>query len=132
MKQICRIAAAAGAALLLAGCATEADRLVGRWEGTLDVGSAAPQLVKPGQATLKLTTAFRKAEGGTLAGTLDSPMQAVSGIPLDSVTVKDGKVTFSINRLFASYDGRLEKDGTLAGQWKQGPLTLPLTFRKQP
>jgi hypothetical protein len=33
--------------------------------------------------------------------------------------------------IFASFDGRLSKDGQeISGQWKQGPVSLPLVFKK--
>jgi uncharacterized protein len=108
-----------------AGCASEADRMKGTWRGTLDLGR-----VKPG-ATLRVVCNVQKNADGTLAGTLDSPDQGATGIPLDAVTVKDGAFHLQLNKLFASYDGTVSKDHQeIVGQWKQGPNSLPLTFKK--
>jgi hypothetical protein len=121
-------------AILLAGfttgCRSEADQLVGTWQGVLELGTALPQRVKPG-TTLRVVCNIRKQSGGTLTGTLDSPDQGANGIALDSVTVKEGLVHLQLNQIFASYDGRISKDGrVISGEWKQGPVSLPLVFKK--
>jgi hypothetical protein len=112
------------------GCRSEADRVAGTWQGVLDVGTAFPQRVKPG-TTLRVVCNIRKQSGGTLTGTLDSPDQRATGIAIDTVTIKDGLVHLQINQIFASFDGQLSKDGReIPGQWKQGPVSLPLVFKK--
>lgn len=50
----------------------------GVWTGTLDAGAAK----------LRLVFHVRAAEGGTLAGTMDSPDQGAAGIQASSVTVE--------------------------------------------
>ena len=81
---------------------------------------------------MRLVWHIDKQSGGTLSGTLDSPDQGATGIPLDTVTVKDGAFHLQLNRLFASFDGQFSKDhSTITGQWKQGPVSLPLTMKKE-
>jgi hypothetical protein len=110
---------------VVAGCGSEADRVKGTWRGTLDLGR-----MKPG-ATLRVVCNVQKNSDGTLTGTLDSPDQGATGIPLDTVTVKDGAFHMQLNKLFASYDGTVSTDHSeISGQWKQGPNSLPLTFKK--
>jgi hypothetical protein len=110
---------------VVAGCASEADRMKGTWRGTLDLSR-----LKPG-ATLRVVCNVQKSSDGTLTGTLDSPDQGATGIPLDAVTVKDGAFHLQLNKLLASYDGTVSKDHSeIVGQWKQGPNSLPLTFKK--
>jgi uncharacterized protein len=118
------------AAGFLAGCRSEADRVTGKWQGALDLSSIAPGRVRPG-ATLRVVCNIRKNSDGTLAGTLDSPDQGRSGIPLDTVTIKDGAFHLQSNRISASYDGQLSRDGsTISGQWKQGSSFLSMDLKK--
>lgn len=112
----------------MAGCGSEADRLPGQWQSTLDL-TGIPQ-VKPG-TTLRVVCNIRKNQDGTLGGTIDSPDQNATGIPLDTVTIKDGAVHLQSNKVAAAFDGQLSKDGSqIAGQWKQNAITLAATFRK--
>jgi hypothetical protein len=123
--------AAGLAVVVVAGCGSEADRVKGTWRGTLDIGKAMPAAAPRG-ATLRLVWHFDKQSDGTLSGTMDSPEQGANGIALDTVTVKDGAVNLQLNRLFASFDGQVSKDySTITGQWKQGPVSLPLTMQKE-
>jgi hypothetical protein len=110
------------AAGFIAGCRSEADRLPGRWQGTLQLPVT----------TLRVSCNIQKNSDGTLGGTIDSIGQGASGIPVDTVTIKDGAVHLQCNKIFASYDGQLSKDGSqIVGQWKQGPASLSMTFQKQ-
>jgi uncharacterized protein len=107
---------------LIAGCRSEADRLPGKWQGTLNLPLT----------TLQVGCSIQKNSDGTLGGTIDSLGQGAAGIPLDTVTIKDGAVHLQCNKIFASYDGQLSKDGSqIVGQWKQGPASLSMTFQKQ-
>ncbi len=115
-----------------AGCRSETNRIIGTWQGTLDVSGAAPQQVKPG-TTMRLVLHVQKGSDGALTGTLDSPDQGARDLPIDTVTLKDGAVHLQLNQIFASYDGQLNAGGReISGQWKQGPLTMPLVFKKSP
>lgn len=114
----------------VAGCRSEADRVTGTWQGTLDLAQVAPQRVKRG-TTLRVVCHIQKGSDGKLTGTLDSPDQGATGLAIDTVTLEKGAFHLQLNRLFASYDGKLARDGrTIAGQWQQGPVTMPLTFVK--
>jgi uncharacterized protein len=70
---------------------------------------------------------------GKLVASADSPDQGAKGIPIESVIIKDGEVTFKIESIGASYTARflLGKD-VLDGQFKQGPAVLPLIMDKKP
>jgi hypothetical protein len=118
------------AACVAAGCRSEADRVTGKWQGTLDLSSVAPGRVRPG-TTLRVVCDIRKNSDGTLGGSLDSPDQNATGIPIDTVTIKDGAFHLQSNRISASYDGQLSADGsTISGQWKQGPSSLSMDLKK--
>jgi hypothetical protein len=118
------------AACIIAGCRSEADRVTGKWLGTLDLSSVAPGRVRPG-TMLRVVCNIQKKSDGTLTGTLDRLDQGTSGIPIDTVTIKDGAFHLQSNRIPASYDGQLSKDGsTISGQWKQGSSSLSMDLKK--
>lgn len=115
---------------ITAGCGSEADRVTGTWQGTLDLKQRIPQRITPG-STLRVVWHIQKNQDGTLTGSLDSPDQGATGIAIDSVTIKSGAIHLQSNPVFASFDGQLSGDGRqISGQWKQGPLSLPLTLTK--
>jgi uncharacterized protein len=121
---------AAAAAVVAAGCRSEADRVTGKWQGILDLSSVAPGRIRPG-TTLRVICNIQKNSNGILGGSLDSPDQNATGIPIESVTIKDGAFHLQSDRVAASYDGQLSADGsTISGQWKQRGFSLPCEFKK--
>ncbi len=108
--------------LLLAFSPAEAqENAVGTWHGILET-PAGP-----------LTVVFRIAQGadGALTGEAESPDQAPGqGPPLGEVQATDSRLSFSIPRWSASFDGLWRgADGTWDGHFVQG-LRLPLVLRK--
>src|SRR5262245_2188776 len=103
------------AAVLLAGPAARAKdtpSLEGSWEGLLKVNAAVE---------LRLVLNATKEKSGALKATLDSPDQGVTGIPVDSIALKDGAVTFTAKQIGASYSGKMNDAGTeIAGDFTQG------------
>lgn len=115
---------------VIAGCRSEADRVTGKWQGTLDLGSMMPGRIGSA-STMRLVCNIRKNSDGTLGGTLDSPDQNAAGLPIDVVTIKNGAFHLQLNRQNASYDGQLSTDGsTISGQWKQNQFSLPCEFKR--
>lgn len=92
----------------------------GQWSGTLDTGAQQLRL------TLKLANG---AEGAT--GTIISVDQGNSEIPIGSIVQSGSHLELTVPMVAGSFTGDL-KDGKLAGEWKQGPGTLPLTFTRVP
>ena len=92
----------------------------GHWQGTLNV-----------QGTT-LTMVFHVTEaGGGLTATFDSPDQASIGIPVDSVTVAGGNLTFTIKSIQGQYKGKINAAGTESvGNWSQAGRDTPLTLKK--
>jgi hypothetical protein len=94
--------------------------LVGDWLGTLEVGSAR----------LRLGLHVTAGEAG-LAAKLDSIDQGAMGLPVTTVTQQGALVRLELRALAASYEGRLNKEGTeITGEWRQGGAALPLTFKR--
>ena len=93
---------------------------VGKWEGTLET---------PGG---KLRTVFNFAnKGGSAIGTIDSPDQGTTGIPMNEISVANGSIKITVPLVKGSYAGKLSQDGkVLTGEWSQGGATLPLVLTK--
>lgn len=95
-------------------------KIEGRWEGTIDAGGAKLRLV---------LHVVRK--DGTLSATLDSPDQAATDLPIDSISIFVSSVRFEMKSLLAAYEGQLTKDNSqIDGAWKQQGQTFPLVFRR--
>jgi pimeloyl-ACP methyl ester carboxylesterase len=94
--------------------------VTGTWEGTLDAGTAQ----------LRLVVHVTRADDGALTGTLDSPDQGATAIPLTAVEGGEGRLAFSVQSLGVSFEGTLGTDGGVTGTFTQGPVSLPLTLRQ--
>lgn len=105
-----------------AAVATEsAARVVGSWHGTLSTG-AGP---------LRLTFHLRH-ENGVLTGTLDSPDQGQTGLPISRIALDDATLRLDLDYAGAYFEGTLgDDDATLDGTWHQGGGSAPLTLQKQ-
>ncbi len=93
----------------------------GDWQGKLDAGGASLRIV------------FHISENGTGAysGTIDSPDQNASGIPLSSVVLKDATLHADVEAVQGSYEGTLSADGSeIDGAWTQGGSSLPLKLKR--
>jgi pimeloyl-ACP methyl ester carboxylesterase len=101
----------------------DASALVGIWEGNLSV--------PPGLELQMIFKIARAETGGGLKTTLDVPDQSAAGVPVDSVTLEGDNATISVKRIRGEFKGVRGKDGnSIKGQWKQGPLSLPLELKK--
>ncbi len=93
----------------------------GNWEGTLDINGVK----------LRLILKVAKGSDGALTAKMDSPDQGAGDIPVSSVVQKDDSVNFELKIIQGAYDGKLNKDDSeMTGEWKQGALSLPLTFKR--
>src|SRR5437762_7182267 len=98
---------------------TDSPRVVGTWEGTLDV------------AKLRLVLHIESSKEGALTGRLDSPDQGATDLPLDSVSVAGDTLRFEMKSFGAMYEGKLASDGDqLTGEFQQGGQALPLSFKR--
>ncbi len=95
----------------------------GRWEGVLEV---------PGVARLRLVLKLKR-QGAGLAGSLDSPDQGESDLPISGVTFAGDTLRFVFPHPEApgSYEGTMGADGVrIEGYWSQGGGRLPLAFTR--
>jgi len=94
--------------------------ITGDWQGTLSVS---------GQE-LHLILHIAQTANGAFKATLDSVDQNANGIPITSMSLKEGKLVFTVDAVRGSYEGKLNAGATLIeGTWSQGQ-PLPLTFKR--
>jgi hypothetical protein len=119
-------AASAAACLVVAGVALAAPALpapevIGDWQGAISTGSGS----------LHVVVHVSQDKDGKLTGTMDSPDQGATGIVISSVTFAQPEFDFAIEKLGAGYAGKLDSGKSLiAGVWKQGSASLPLTLSR--
>lgn len=108
------------AAQASAPAASAAPAIAGDWAGTLSVGTAE----------LRLTLHIISAKDGSLTATLDSIDQGANGIPVNTVTLNDGKLNLTIDAVHGTYEGTVNKDASeIDGTWSQGQA-LTLNFKR--
>jgi len=102
-------------------CAGHAQNIVGDWQGTL----------KAGPAELRLVLHVLSDNDGNLKATLDSVDQGANGIPVTSISLKNSKLSFSVDSVHGTYEGKVDPNATaIAGTWTQ-MQPLPLDFKRQ-
>jgi hypothetical protein len=114
--------------VLVTGAAAQSaapnQSIEGVWEGTLDFGSEK----------FRISLKIARDADGSLNAKADSPDTAVSDIPVDSISLKDGVVRFEIKQVIpvmASFEGKLNKEASeIAGEFKQGGTSVPLTLKR--
>lgn len=96
--------------------------LDGDWDGMLNVGAFK----------LRLVLHIASAPGTGTTATMDSIDQGAKGIPVAAVTKSGDKLLFDIKRIEGSFEATLSSDGkSMAGTWRQGPNTIPLTLTRR-
>jgi fermentation-respiration switch protein FrsA (DUF1100 family) len=104
---------------------TKAASLAGSWLGTLKV---------PPSGELRVVFNITAKPDGSLSGTLDSPDQGATGIPISRVTFEGGRLHIEVDSIGGHYDGTLNADGSeFSGQWTQAgiPMDLPINRVKE-
>lgn len=113
---------AALAVLVSTGLAiAQQNSIAGDWQGTL---MAEGQIVR-------VIFHITEHDDGSLSATFDSPDQGAIGIPFDSCTFEDGRLTLEVARIGGRYDGRLTQDGNrIEGTWSQIGGEAPLVLER--
>ena len=98
----------------------ESGAIEGNWLGTLETSGVKMRLV------LKVV---KTANG--YAAKLDSIDQGAKDLPIDSIKLEGGKVSFSAAQFGMSYEGTLdEKAGEISGNFKQGAGSTAFVFKR--
>ncbi len=96
--------------------------LEGLWAGPLKVAAGIE---------LRLVLNVAKGKDGALTAKLDSPDQGAKGIPISTLELKDGELSFSVKSLGASFTGKKNDAGdAFEGTFTQGRAKIPLTLKK--
>lgn len=97
------------------------QEVAGDWQGTLSASGVELHLV------LHLTK-----EGSGYKGTIDSIDQSANGIPIESVSYANSKLTLKLPVIHGSYEGTVSSSGDrISGTWTQGqPVALDFTRAK--
>ncbi len=84
-----------------------------------------------GGTDLRVVFHLERGAGGTLTGTMDSPDQGATDIPIGQVLVDADTLRLEVPSIAGAYAGVLGEDAqTLDGQWAQGGAELPLTLER--
>jgi pimeloyl-ACP methyl ester carboxylesterase len=117
IKKIIAIAAL----ILSAVCMAQSQDIAGDWQGLLNAGTTQ----------LHIILHIIKDNDGNLTATMDSVDQGTFGLPVSSMSVKNSKLKFDVDRIRGSYVGKLNPDATkISGSWSQGSAFLDLDFKR--
>lgn len=107
-------------ALLVTACLSQSQDIAGDWQGALNTG----------MGELRLVLHIIKAADGSLKATLDSVDQGANGIPVNSISLKNSKLSLGIDAVHGTYEGTVAADAkTISGTWTQGS-SLALDFKR--
>ena len=108
--------------LAVMGCG-KSKSLEGKWKGSLNVQGTSLSLI------------FNIAKSGDIyTAKVDSPDQKSNGMPLENVSLNGDTVKMELKAVNppGSFEGKWNADNTeIAGAWKQGPFSLPLTLTRE-
>ncbi|KKG10801.1 hypothetical protein EO92_08490 [Methanosarcina sp. 2.H.A.1B.4] len=98
------------------------EDIEGLWMGSLEI---------QGGQELRILFNISTGPGDLPTATMDSPDQGVSGIPVETVTYKDGDLRLEVKSVRGVFEGTLKEDGkTIEGEWKQAGSALPLVLSR--
>ncbi|WP_048160967.1 S9 family peptidase [Methanosarcina sp. 1.H.A.2.2] len=98
------------------------EDIEGLWMGSLEI---------QGGQELRILFNISTGPGDLPTATMDSPDQGVSGIPVETVTYKDGDLRLEVKSVRGVFEGTLKEDGkTIEGEWKQVGSALPLVLSR--
>jgi hypothetical protein len=100
---------------------SDSSRFVGDWVGTLTVGST----------DLRVVFRLRTDAEGRLTGTMDSPDQGATDIPIGQILTDADTLRLEVPSIAGQYAGVLgDSAQALTGQWVQGGRRLPLRLER--
>jgi len=109
------------ALILSAVCMAQSQDIAGDWQG----------LLKAGTIQLHIILHVTKDNNGNLQATMDSVDQRAFGLPVSSISLKNSKLKFEVDKVGGSYVGKLSPDATkISGSWLQGGAFLDLDFKR--
>lgn len=99
----------------------EVERTEGVWSGRLGAGGT----------NLRVVVRIFRSDSGAVTAVLDSPDQGATGIFIDTLSVEDDTVKFSLGLLLASFEGTLDDAaGRISGTFTQQNLPTALVLER--
>jgi pimeloyl-ACP methyl ester carboxylesterase len=89
------------------------------WQGVLKVSGVE----------LRIVFNIIKSEDGHLSATMDSPDQGAKGIPVDEVSIKDGKWIINVKSIGGIFEGVVKGD-VIEGKWTQAGQSFPIVLKQ--
>jgi hypothetical protein len=110
------------AAAAAATPAVSAPDAAGRWQGTIHV---------PG-ADVEAVVDLARSDGKAWIGSIVAPALALPGTPVSELSVEGDQVRFALKGKLGDprFEGRLQKDGTLSGQFLLGGQQAPFELKR--
>ena len=94
----------------------------GNWQG---------QLIVTPQITLRISIEITKGTNGSFSGNWGSPDEALSALPLESIVLKGGVLTFRAKPTGATFKGKLNESETeVVGDWTQNGKNFAISFKR--
>ena len=94
--------------------------ITGSWNGILKVQGTQ----------LRIVFNISKTENG-FSSTMDSPDQHAKGIPVSSTNFENQTLKLAALNLGIEYEGLLDKNNVIVGNFKQGGMSFPLNLSKE-
>jgi D-alanyl-D-alanine-carboxypeptidase/D-alanyl-D-alanine-endopeptidase len=121
MRAYAKLLAAAAMTISAPAAAQEA---AGTWVGVIEISP---------EARLPVILRIARSEAGVLGGTLDSPTQGATDIPLGEIVAADGKLSLEVPAISATYEAAWNAERKAwFGQWNQNGMSWPVTFTAPP
>lgn len=96
------------------------QNITGQWNGILNVQGTK----------LRIVFNISKTDTG-LSSTMDSPDQGAKGIPVTSASFENQVLKLAVANLGVEYQGTLDKDNVIVGDFKQRGMSFPLNLSKE-
>jgi hypothetical protein len=104
---------------LASGTPPPKSGVLGDWKGAIDTGNGS----------LHVVFHLFQEKDGRLTGTMDSPDQGATGIPVSSATYTKPELRITFEKIGSTYEGKVgPEERQIVGVWKQGTASLPLTL----
>jgi pimeloyl-ACP methyl ester carboxylesterase len=97
-----------------------AQDIAGQWNGVLSIQGM----------NLRLVFHITETDAG-YASAMDSPDQGAKGIPVATTSFDGSKLLLAVPGIGLTYEGEFHTD-SIAGTFKQGGLSLPMTLKRTP
>jgi pimeloyl-ACP methyl ester carboxylesterase len=96
------------------------QNITGPWNGILKVQGTQ----------LRIVFNINKVENG-YSSTMDSPDQHATGIPVTSTSFENSTLKLAVPNLRIEYEGILDNNNIIVGNFKQGGMSFPLNLSKE-